>query len=173
MKQITFIAFLAILLHSCTTTIPPYSGSIFFDYSPLTSVGIFVTESNSVNFDYTSLGSIVVMARGGGKVTYYGPSSSSVGNFNPMDFSEVAEYLKYELLKKSANGIINLKVIYLPGDNTQGAGYTITGMAIRSNKFPISQQGFSSPRPNFTIQDSDKAENKENDRSKYSVRDRR
>lgn len=136
MKKLLPLFALVLLITSCTTTIPPYSGYLFLDYSPLTSSGIFVSESNSVNFEYTPLGSILVTARGGGKISHYGSPSdaSAIGKFNSIDFKDVAELLKYELLRNGANGIINLKIVYLPKDNTQGSGYTITGMAIKHIK---------------------------------------
>lgn len=130
MKKLALIIFSTIIFASCSTTIPPYSSSMFFDYSPLTGSGIFVSESNSVSFEYTALGSIIVTARGGGKINHYSSARSSE-DFESIDFNNVADFLKYELIRRKANGIINLKIIYHPKDGTQGAGYTITGMAIR------------------------------------------
>lgn len=133
MKKLLVSALIILSTSSCSTTIAHYSGYLFLDYSPLTSSGIFVSESNTVNFEHTPLGSILVTARGGGKISHYGSLSdaSAVSKFNSIDFTEVAEILKYELLRYGANGIINLKITYLPKDNMQGAGYTITGMAIK------------------------------------------
>lgn len=92
------------------------------DYSSLTDKGIFVTEANSVNFDYTPIGSVV-------STTLSGIDASGRYLLN-MDkaFDNIAE----ELLKKEANGLINLNITSSYVNNLYYT--TITGMAIRTKE---------------------------------------
>ena len=82
MKQLFILIFTLVILNlnlvSCVTLPPPpapYAFAGIFDYSPLTSKGVFVTESNSVSFDYETIGSLYAISDGGWiNKTYVEPS---------------------------------------------------------------------------------------------------
>lgn len=130
MKQLfTLIFTLAILslnLVSCVTLpsppLPaPYAFAGIFDYSPLTSKGVFVTESNSVSFDYETIGSLYAISDGGWiNKTYVEPSLDALYN----------EVLK-QLAAYNANGIVNLKINVSGRIADRTKRYSLEGMAIR------------------------------------------
>ena len=107
MKQLFILIFTLVILNlnlvSCVTLPPPpapYAFAGIFDYSPLTSKGVFVTESNSVSFDYETIGSLYAISDGGWiNKTYVEPSLDALYN----------EVLK-QLAAYNANGIVNLKI---------------------------------------------------------------
>lgn len=68
------------------------------DYSSLTDKGIFVTEANSVNFDYTPIGSVVSTTLSG---------IDDLGRY-VLNMDKAFDNIAEELLKKEANGLINL-----------------------------------------------------------------
>lgn len=109
------------LLSSCATIVNYEQTTVteITDYTPLTEKGIFVTEANNVNFDYTPLGSVVSTTRG------------AIQNLMPykVDMEKAFNSIAEELLKKGANGLINLNIntTYL----SSAAYTTITGMAIQ------------------------------------------
>ncbi|MFR0828720.1 hypothetical protein [Bacteroides intestinalis] len=128
MKQLfTLIFTLAILslnLVSCITLPPPpapYAFAGIFDYSPLTSKGVFVTESNSVSFDYETIGSLYAISDGGWiNNIYVEPSLDALYN----------EVLK-QLDAYNANGIVNLKINVSGTIADRTKRYSLEGMAIR------------------------------------------
>lgn len=130
MKQlfilILTLAILSLNLVSCVTLTPPplpapYAFAGIFDYSPLTSKGVFVTESNSVSFDYETIGSLYAISDGGWiNKTYVEPSLDALYN----------EVLK-QLDAYNANGIVNLKINVSGRIADRTKRYSLEGMAIR------------------------------------------
>lgn len=130
MKQLFILIFTLVILNlnlvSCVTlTLPPlpapYAFAGIFDYSPLTSKGVFVTESNSVSFDYETIGSLYAISDGGwiNKI-YVEPSLDALYN----------EVLK-QLDAYNANGIVNLKINVSGTVADRTKRYSLEGMAIR------------------------------------------
>lgn len=128
MRRISFlistVAILGLNLMSCVTipTPPaPYAFAGIFDYSPLTSKGVFVTESNSVSFDYETIGSIYAESRGGWiNKTYVEPSLDAL-------YNEVLQ----QLATYNANGIVNFKLNVIGSIENRNKKYYLEGMAIR------------------------------------------
>ena len=122
MRKYLLLALLAISLSSCMTHLEnpkPSAYAGIFDYSPLTSKGVFVTESNSVSFDYETIGSLYAQSRGGWiNNKYSSPSLQAL-------YNEVLA----ELGKMKANGIVNLE-LSISGSGTSEM-LSLTGMAIR------------------------------------------
>lgn len=111
-----------LVLNSCMTKFElpkPSAYAGIFDYSPLTSKGVFVTESNSVSFDYETIGSLYAQSKGGWiDKKYHYPSVTAL-------YNEVL----VELGKLKANGIVNLR-LRISGSGTDEM-LVLTGMAIR------------------------------------------
>ena len=128
MKQLFTLIFTLVILNlnlvSCVTLPPPpapYAFAGIFDYSPLTSKGVFVTESNSVSFDYETIGSLYAISDGGWiNKTYVEPSLDALYN----------EVLK-QLAAYNANGIVNLKIDVSGRIADRTKRYSLEGMAIR------------------------------------------
>lgn len=128
MKQLFTLIFTLVILNlnlvSCVTLPPPpapYAFAGIFDYSPLTSKGVFVTESNSVSFDYETIGSLYAISDGGWiNKTYVEPSLDALYN----------EVLK-QLAAYNANGIVNLKINVSGRIADRTKRYSLEGMAIR------------------------------------------
>jgi uncharacterized protein YbjQ (UPF0145 family) len=132
---------------SCATYLPaPKSFVGVIDYSVLTSKGLFVTESNSVNFDYRAIGSVIAEEIGGWipknsaqssvnvNDEYYVGSSTKKVYKNPdvqVAFDNIAE----QLSSIGANGIINLKITTSSEMDLVSKfsvdKITVSGMAIR------------------------------------------
>ena len=127
MKQLFILIFTLVILNlnlvSCVTLPPPpapYAFAGIFDYSPLTSKGVFVTESNSVSFDYETIGSLYAISDGGWiNKTYVEPSLDALYN----------EVLK-QLAAYNANGIVNLKINVSGRIADRTKRYSLEGMAI-------------------------------------------
>lgn len=128
MKQLFILIFTLVILNlnlvSCVTLPPPpapYAFAGIFDYSPLISKGVFVTESNSVSFDYETIGSLYAISDGGWiNKTYVEPSLDALYN----------EVLK-QLAAYNANGIVNLKINVSGRIADRTKRYSLEGMAIR------------------------------------------
>ena len=122
MRKILMLLLFSISLTSCMTQIElpkPSAYAGIFDYSPLTSKGVFVTESNSVGFEYETIGSLYAQSRGGWiNKKYSSPSLQAL-------YNEVLA----ELGRMKANGIVNLK-LSISGSGTSEM-LSLTGMAIR------------------------------------------
>mgnify|MGYP005878621111 CR=1 FL=1 len=158
MKKLLVLIFALLSLVACTTVkLPiPVSSSGFIDYLPLTSRGIYVTESNSVSFDYEAIGSIYVTENGGWVRTskdknikeekrkkhlnveddsYYTPENSEISSgkstYISPDVVIAMENMAQELKKTGANGIINLKIEYTREGVLNIEKITISGMAIK------------------------------------------
>lgn len=109
------------LLSSCATIVNYEQTTVteITDYTPFTERGILVTEANNVNLDYTPLGSVVSMTQG------------AVRNLMSytINLNEAFESIAEELIKKGANGLINLSIS--PGYSNNMYYMTVTGMAIQ------------------------------------------
>lgn len=132
---------------SCATYRPaPKSYVGMIDYSVLTSKGLFVTESNSVNFDYQAIGSVIAEETGGwvrkdGKDTSDDPkadyyvASASQKIYKSPDIQVVFDNIAKNLLTIGANGIINLKITTSSEIDMVSKlsvdKITVSGMAIR------------------------------------------
>lgn len=159
MKKVLFIILLFIFGYSCSVKVVPVEIVDYWDYTPLTSKGIFVTESNSVSFNYTTLGSVYIELREGKKnansdrvnvpVPYDRKLYSSRNNRRQKEATDTADIaivtatiddaldkLYTQLVAVGANGIINLQItrlqsVALNSQSILGPGYAITGMAIK------------------------------------------
>lgn len=130
MKQPLLLIFALTVLSlnfvSCVTmSLPPlpapYAFAGILDYSPLTSKGVFVTESNSVSFDYETIGSLYAESKGGWiSKSYVEPSMDAL-------YNEVLQQL--DVYK--ANGIVNLKLRVSGSIADKNKKYSLEGMAIR------------------------------------------
>lgn len=146
MRKVLFVFAVLPFIISCTTVkYLPFSSAAVVNYSFLIEKGIYVSESNQVNFNYEPVSSITVEVRGGemsqkGKVV--NPDADVLYQTREKDKIEVnaekegVKRLYDELQKLNANGIINLQVKILPpypitANVYYGAGYSISGMAIR------------------------------------------
>ena len=148
MKKVLFFILAIGLLTACVTPkLPePYGFSSFLDYSPLTSKGIYVTESNSVSFDYETIGSISATEVGGWvkkgkeqKVANKARKNNVDDMYADIDRNQYTgknvyvdpsvdaamERMAKTLKEFGANGVINLKVQWDSGR------IIISGMAIR------------------------------------------
>ncbi len=123
MKKVLLLIVSVCMFTSCATYQPaPKSFVGIIDYSVLTSKGIFVTESNSVNFDYQAIGSVIAEETGGwvpkssakqkpaSAADDYYVSSSSKKNYIAPDIQVAFDNIAEHLLSLRANGIINLKI---------------------------------------------------------------
>lgn len=124
--MIRFIQLLAFVffLSSCVT-IEQMTITDIKDYTSFTERGIFITEANNVNFDYVPLGSVVSMTQG------------AVRNLMSytINLNEAFESIAEELIKKGANGLINLNIS--PGYSNNMYYMTVTGMAIHIKNNPL------------------------------------
>lgn len=118
MRKIFFLLLVLMSMSSCVT-LEQMTVTEFRDYTPFTERGIFVTEANNVNLDYTPLGSVVSTTRG------------AVQNLlsYTVDLNEAFESIAEELIKKDANGLINLNISTTYSNNMYYT--TVTGMAIQ------------------------------------------
>ena len=147
MKKVLVLIVATWLFTSCATYRPtPKSFFGIIDYSALTSKGLFVTESNSVNFDYQAIGSVIAEEIGGwisksskqqsvsaSDEYYVGASSKKM--YKAPDVQAAFDNIEKHLSSIGANGIINLNITTsyeidlvskLPVDKI-----TVSGMAIR------------------------------------------
>lgn len=151
MKKTFLIIASTLLLASCATVYHPAPRTVvgIVNYAPLTSQGIFVTESNSVGFDYEALGSIFVFDKSGWvrkdgkdakdvdpKEAYYiGSSSNKDWRRVEPTVEECLSKLASKLKSLGANGIINLKITTSynvnPVDKVTYPEIAVTGMAIK------------------------------------------
>lgn len=118
MRKIFSLLLVLMSMSSCVT-LEQMTVTEFRDYTPFTERGIFVTEANNVNLDYTPLGSVVSTTRG------------AVQNLlsYTVDLNEAFESIAEELIKKDANGLINLNISTTYSNNMYYT--TVTGMAIQ------------------------------------------
>lgn len=118
MRKIFSLLLVLMSMSSCVT-LEQMTVTEFRDYTPFTERGIFVTEANNVDLDYTPLGSVVSTTRG------------AVQNLlsYTVDLNEAFESIAEELIKKDANGLINLNISTTYSNNMYYT--TVTGMAIQ------------------------------------------
>ncbi len=155
MKHLSFIFSICLLFLSGCSIVPKYpylETAVVLDYSEYTKNGFFMTEANSVGFDYEAIGSVSAKVQSGYEVLrenlrevgddVYGKStvkrSVKYGNYKQA-YSDTAIEVLYNKAKDiGANGLINIKVTYIPAvrDLKTGIIYEpdaiiVTGMAIR------------------------------------------
>ena len=137
-KVLLSILFVGLLTSCVTPKLPePYGTSTILDYSPLTSKGFYVTESNSVSFDYQAIASVSATEVAGWvkkdkkQVISDGtlrknvkPSSGKYIRVSP-DINAAMDRMVEILRTVGANGIINLNIQW------ESSRIIISGMAIR------------------------------------------
>nr|DAY04099.1 MAG TPA: Selenium binding protein [Caudoviricetes sp.] len=146
-KVLLSILFVGLLTSCVTPKLPePYGTSTILDYSPLTSKGFYVTESNSVSFDYQAIASVSAtevagwVKKGKKQVISDGtlrknvdelyvnmeskPSSGKYIRVSP-DINAAMDRMVGILRTVGANGIINLNIQW------ESSRIIISGMAIR------------------------------------------
>lgn len=154
MKKLIMFAILALVLSGCSVYKTPYlSTATVLDYSEYTNKGFFLSEANSVNFEYKALGSVSAVTTGGYEVisstdrknmqddVYLSSGSSKKVKYGPYRWASSEDALATlcdKAMEISANGIINIKITYIPATYDPKTGlratsdsYVITGMAIR------------------------------------------
>lgn len=156
MKHLICILFAGSLALSSCSIIPktPYQESaVVLDYSEYTNKGFFMTEANSVSFDYKALGSVSAKVQSGYEIVQetvrkaikddvYGESHDSrkikYGKYKQAYSDNAIKVLCDKAMEIGANGLINIKVTYIPAVRDLKTGLVIdpdaiivTGMAIR------------------------------------------
>lgn len=150
MRKLSFlIAVIAtFVMTACSVKIPYRYSMSYIDYNTVSQqYGVFITESNSVGFDYQPIGSISLMERSGNEVKngkseasdgVYGNSLITTVKYGDWIDASIDELLKIacqKAIEQGGNGIINLKVEYLPSTVVNkvvyAEGYRVTGMIIK------------------------------------------
>ena len=136
MKKIVLLLLAIPILFSCSVKYPYKEYYSFFDYSEHIKKGFFITESNSVNFDYTPIGTVSFIMRSGYEEIEK-RDSSIYGEYKDIDVEKAITSIVNIAKMKNANGIINLKVEFVPAvfekrkNVILGNGVIISGMAIK------------------------------------------
>ena len=150
MRKLTFlIAVIAtFVMTACSVKIPYRYSMSYIDYNTVSQqYGVFITESNSVGFDYQPIGSISLMERSGNEVKsseseakdgVYSKSFITTVKYGDWIDASIDELLKIacqKAIEQGGNGIINMKIEYLPSTVVNNVvyseGYRITGMIIK------------------------------------------
>lgn len=156
MKKAISLLLISGCLGACATMLPrrPTSLSLtVIDYSKYSDASFFITESNSVAFDYKPLGSLMAGFQSGyetvkndvvavpvKKKKWYDDNEAETpkpAQTTNVFIAATPEKSVDELVKKAkeigANGLINLKVVYVPSVDAflRYDSYHATGMAIR------------------------------------------
>lgn len=152
MRKLTFlVAVIATFaMTSCSLSVKiPYRYSMsYIDYNTVSQqYGVFITESNSVGFDYQPIGSISLIERSGNEVKsseseakdgVYSKSLITTVKYGDWIDASIDELLKIacqKAIEQGGNGIINMKIEYLPSTVVNNVvyseGYRITGMIIK------------------------------------------
>ena len=159
MYKIIALLLLMVTLTGCYVLKTPYTAyGVSIDYSPYTNEGFFLTESNVVSFPYQALGSIEGRARSGyeekintkqgakrlhddvyGKEHKLSWSYVKPGDFREATPEDALRMALSEAKSMGANGLINLRIEYLPAIYETYkdlvpvfyAGYSVKGMAIK------------------------------------------
>ena len=155
MKKTILLIVLIAAMCSCESVFKAaYTKNAYvLDYSEYTNKGFFLTESNSVNFDYKSLGSVSSLIYSGyeilnnkvnsQKMVYtvdnvQNPKKIRYGKYINATSKDALDELCEKAMEIGANGIINIKVNYIPAEYDYKTGVRIsedgmfvTGMAIR------------------------------------------
>lgn len=146
-----FLAVMAMFLFSCSLLKSPYVKSSYsIDYSEYTKKGFLLTESNSVSFSYEPIASITSLSKAGYEIlrtkkntelsTNYElvtVSKNVYGKFKNANINDALDEIYTKAISLGANGIINLKITYIPVEyNTKGEiiaieTYIVSGMAIK------------------------------------------
>lgn len=159
MRKIYLIFICCVLTYGCYPVRPLLVSAVAVDYKKYSSDNFFVTESNTAQKEYSPLGSITALAMSGTIGNYktkfvddvYGgkdDSSIDYSDIHGLEQIESTSSNKYirvtaqtavDLLYKKAkdigaNGIINLKITYIPSYSLSSGnisdGYSATGMAV-------------------------------------------
>ncbi len=150
MRKLSFlIAVIAtFVMTACSVKIPYRYSMSYIDYNTVSQqYGVFITESNSVGFDYQPIGSISLMERSGNEVKsseseakdgVYSKSLITTVKYGDWIEASIDELLKIacqKAIEQGGNGIINMKIEYLPSTVVNNVvyseGYRITGMIIK------------------------------------------
>lgn len=155
MKKVLFSILVCTMLVSCMPVSPRYSVEVnHIDYSYFKQKGIFVTEALSVNFEYESIGTLSIIERAGDitvEKTNMEPNRKSADDvyerenssetseetiYKTSNIQNVLEYICNETSRVGGNGLLNLKITYLPPTiskqgRTANEGIMITGMVIK------------------------------------------
>jgi len=145
MKKSIILILSIFALSSCVTKYPYTVRYSYFDYSEYNKKGFFITESNSVIFEYTPVGSISISIRSGYECEEkLGINSTTKDSLIYMSCGKYKEYNTQKAISalvnlansNDANGIINLKVEFIPavyekGNIILGEGVIVSGMAIK------------------------------------------
>lgn len=154
MKKLIMFAILTLAMSGCSVYKTPYlSTASVLDYSEYTNKGFFLSEANSVNFEYKALGSVSAVTTGGYEVVssterknmrddvYLSSEPSQKVKYGPYKWASSKDALATlceKAMEIAANGVINIKITYIPATYDPKTGlratpdsYVITGMAIR------------------------------------------
>ncbi|SDG68422.1 hypothetical protein SAMN05421827_109152 [Pedobacter terrae] len=145
MKKLMLLTLLAAGLTSCSVRLPVVRTSSAIDYSEYAKQGIFLTESNSVNFSYEPIASVSAIHLSGYELSdkgekkfkddvlgsLSGTNVVTTGVFSSATRSSVLAELCKKAHLAGGNGIINLKINFVPATPSTYSGYEATGMAIK------------------------------------------
>lgn len=152
MRKLSFLIVIiaTFVMTACSVKIPYRYSMNYIDYNAVSQqYGVFITESNSVGFDYQPIGSISLMERSGNEVKsgeseteakdgVYSKSLITTVKYGDWIDASIDELLKIacqKAIEQGGNGIINMKIEYLPSTVVNNVvyseGYRITGMIIK------------------------------------------
>lgn len=144
MKRVLYILLLASCLTSCSVKIPYLRSVEFVDYASLSQeYGLFLSESNSVSFDYETIGSVSVTEKSGHKMGTYskkynddiydtsGNKKIKMGDYIPATSGSALRLACEQAVLRGGNGIVNIKIVYIPATKTSMPGYHVSGMIIK------------------------------------------
>lgn len=155
MKKVLLFFVLSAIVSGCSI-LPKHAyqrNAVVLDYSEYTNKGFFLTEANSVSFDYKALGSVSAKVQSGFEIVgesvrkamlddVYGEASNSkktkYGSYKQAYSDDALKVLCDKAAEIKANGLINIKVSYVPAVRDLKTGVVlepdaiiVTGMAIR------------------------------------------
>ena len=153
-KTLLSLIFVAAITGCSIIPKSPYQQSaVVLDYSEYTNKGFFMTEANSVNFEYKAIGSVSAKVQSGYEIIgesvrkgmkddiygeTYDKHKVKYGKYKQAFSDDAINVLCNKAMERGANGIINIKVTYLPAIRDLKTGIVIepdaiivTGMAIR------------------------------------------
>lgn len=145
LKNLFAAAALAVLLASCSPQ-KFVSNTYYFDYTPYTSDGFFLTQLESVPFDYQALGSMEVVETSGNDKEFkqvkesknfddaiYNINGSSVGgkNWRWADEGSALSSLVKNAKTIGGDGIVALKFNNYIDEKSKAAKVSVSGMVIK------------------------------------------
>ena len=140
----SIVTLLMLLLSGCTTVqIVPIRTASFIDFTKYK--GFYLSQASTADFKYSNLGIVTSYCKSGAEKTKDIKHAPVIPNDSFEDFygkysyvaatSEDAIFLLYEKAKEiGADGILNLKIEYLPDTNSTTNlyySYSASGMAIK------------------------------------------